>query len=155
MTSCTLLSSEIEDAALGATPSSALAAHLVTCAACAAQLERRRALAQRIGRAVEEYVRAEPPAGLPERIRARASMEQPHRWRKRWLIAPAGAALAAGFLMFVYVLAGTRAPVHTTDIAALAAWRSPTASLLSSSSNVLGTPFTLRGFHVASGRSRS
>jgi anti-sigma factor RsiW len=145
MNACTELAAALDDAALGATPSIALAAHLSTCAACAAQLERRRQLAQRIGRALGDDARAEPPPGLAERVVARAALlERPRRSRAVWTIAPAGVALAAGLLIVFSAFGGLRAPVQATDVAALDAWRSPTASLLLSRTNVLGAPFTLR-----------
>jgi len=143
MTTCTAFASALDDVALGATPTKALARHMTTCAACATQLERRRALARRIDGAVGAYVRAEPPPALAERIASRATVPRARRWRPVWLGVPVGVALAAGVLVFVYALGAGRGAVHPTDVAALDAWRSPTASLLVSRSNVLGTPFTI------------
>jgi anti-sigma factor RsiW len=146
MKTCIALASAIDDAALGATPSDALIAHVATCSACASRLERRRALAQRIDGAVQAYVRAELPPGLGGRNGARPSAQRPSRWRTVWLGVPAGVALAAALFVFVASHGGTRiTTARPADIAALAAWRSPTASLLVSRSNVLDTPFTLRG----------
>jgi hypothetical protein len=88
-------------------------------------------------------VRVELPPGLPDRIGARAYAQRPARRRTVWLGVSAGAALAAG-LFIVVSLHGTRSTASLTDVAALSSWRSPTASLLVSS-NVLTTPFTLRG----------
>jgi hypothetical protein len=51
---------------------------------------------------------------------------------------PALVALAAGLIIFVS-LHGTRTTARPADIAALAAWRSPTASLLVSRSVRAGT----------------
>jgi anti-sigma factor RsiW len=143
MTTCTAWASEIDDVALGVAPSSAFDAHLHACAACAEHLERRRALAQRIDGALGVYVRAEPSARLAERIATLAWAQRPRHRRPTWLGLPVGAALAAGLLIFVYALGGGRVAVHPTDVAAMDAWRSPTASLLVSSSNVLGSPFTI------------
>jgi anti-sigma factor RsiW len=153
MKTCIVLASAIDDAALGATPSRALTAHVATCAACAARLERRRALARRIDLGVESYVRVELPPGLPDRIGARVSVQRPVRRRAVWLGLPALVALVAGLFIFVS-LHGTRTTARPTDIAALSAWRSPTASLLVSG-NVLTTPFTLRGVRAGTGRFHS
>jgi anti-sigma factor RsiW len=139
MTSCTAFASALDDVALGMMPSSVLAAHLCTCAACATQLERRRALAQRIDGALGAYVRAEPSPRLAERIATRAWAQRPRRRRPVWLGVSAGVALVAGVLVFVFAPGGGRVPVHPTDVAALVAWRSPTASLLVSRNDVLGT----------------
>jgi anti-sigma factor RsiW len=154
MKTCIVLASAIDDAALGATSSDALMEHLANCAACAARLERRRALARRIDHAVESYVRVELPPGLPDRIGARVTGRRPPRWRGVWLGVPALVALRAGLMIFVS-LHGTRTTTRPADIAALAAWRSPTASLLVSRSNVLDQPFTLRGVRAATDRFHS
>jgi anti-sigma factor RsiW len=146
MNDCSAFAAQIDDVALGDAPGSALAAHLVTCADCATELERKRALAQRIDRAVGAYVRAEPPPDLAERIASGRSGPPPARaWRARWIGIPAGIALAAALLLLFLSQAGLRSPQRGADIAAIAAWRSPTVSLLVSRGNVLGTPFTLRG----------
>jgi anti-sigma factor RsiW len=155
MNACHSVASALDDAALGAPASRALATHLVTCAACAAHLERRRALAQRIDRMVGDIVRAEPPAGFAERVAARRSAAQPRRWSRVWLIAPAGLALAAALLIFVTTIGGVRGTPPVASVAAISTWRSPTASLLVSRSSVLGTPFTLRDVRDGAGRSRS
>jgi anti-sigma factor RsiW len=140
MTTCTAWASAIDDVALGVAPSSAFATHLHTCAACAEQLERRRALAQRIDGALGAYVRAEPPARLAERIATLVWAKRSRHRRRAWLVGiPVVAALAAGLLIFVDALGGGRAVIHPTDVAALEAWRSPTASLLVSRNSVLGT----------------
>jgi anti-sigma factor RsiW len=149
------MAAAIDDVALGTPPSNALAAHLATCAACAAQLERRRLLVRRIDGALADVVRAEPGAGLAERIAARVAAQRPRRRRPVWLAVPAGVALAAGFLIVFSAFGGMRAPVPATSLTAIAAWRSPTSSLLVSRSDVFATPFTFRGVRDVSGRSRS
>ena len=155
MKTCIALASAIDDAALGATETNELTAHLATCETCAARLERRRTLARRIDRAVEDYARVEMPAGLPDRVGARASARRPGRWRALWIGVPAGVALAAGSFILFSWLGGTHATARPTDIAALVAWRSPTASLLTFRSNVLNAPFTLRGVRAATDRFHS
>jgi anti-sigma factor RsiW len=152
---CTVLAGAIDDVALGASASSALAAHLTTCAACAMRLEQKRLLAQRIDRAIGAFLAAEPAPGLPERIAARVPMQRPRRRRIAWRVAPVGVALAAGLVVFISSFGGLRGTAHAPDIAAIVAWRSPTASLLVSRSSVLGAPFTLRGPRDGVGRSRS
>jgi anti-sigma factor RsiW len=137
------MAAAIDDVVLGAAPSHALAAHLATCAACAAHLERRRLLMRRIDGALADAVRAEPAAGLVERIAARVAAKRPRRRRPVWLALPAGVALAAGFFIVFSAFGGMRAPVSATSLAALAAWRSPTSSLLTSSSDVFAAPLTL------------
>jgi anti-sigma factor RsiW len=155
MKACIALASAIDDAALGANASDELAAHLATCEACAARLERRRTLARRIDRAVEDYVRVEMPAGLPDRVGARASVRRPGRWPALWIGVPAGVALAAASVLIFSWLGATHAAARPADIAALVAWRSPTASLLVSRSNVLDAPFTVRGIPAATDRFHS
>jgi anti-sigma factor RsiW len=155
MKTCIALASAIDDAALGATASDELSAHMATCEACAARLERRRTLARRIDRAVENYVRVEMPAGLPDRVGARASARRPRRWGALWLGLPAGVALVAGSFVLFSWLGGTHTNARPADIAALSAWRSPTASLLVSRTNVINAPFTLRGVRAATDRFHS
>jgi anti-sigma factor RsiW len=142
MTACVTLAAAIDDVALGAAPSTALAAHLATCAACAAQLERRRLLVRRIDGALADVVRAEPAAGFAERIAARVAARRPRRRRPVWLVLSAGIALAAGVLIVFSAFGGMRAPVPAS-LNAVATWRSPTASLLASTGDVFATPFTL------------
>jgi len=136
VTTCAEFAAAIDDAAIGASPSSALARHVATCADCAAQLERRRILARRIDGALGSYFGTEPPPGLAERIIARASPQRPR---------PAIRALAlASALIVVALLGGWRTARQSHDIVALTAWRSPTASLLMSRDSVLGTPLYQR-----------
>jgi anti-sigma factor RsiW len=153
--SCIVLASALDDAALGVAPNRALSAHLATCTTCTARLERRRSLARRIDSGVEAYVRVALPPGLPDRIDARASMPSRSRRRAVWLGVPAVAALAVGVVVIFLSLGGTRTSERRPDIAAIAAWRSPTASLLVSRSNVLEAPFSLRGVHVTTARLHS
>jgi hypothetical protein len=103
----------------------------------------RTALARRIDDALAQIVRVEPPAGLADRIIRRASLPSARRGRVRWLAIPASLALAAACVGIVAVLGTLRPAPHPADLAAIRAWRSPTASLLISSNDVLGTPFTL------------
>jgi anti-sigma factor RsiW len=152
---CIVLAPSLDDAALGATPNRALTAHLATCATCTARLERRRSLARRIDDGVEAYVRVALPPGLPDRIGTRASAPRRSRRRAVWFGVPAVAALAVGAIVAISSLHGTRTSERQPDIAALAAWRSPTASLLVSRSNVLDAPFSLRGVRAGTVRLHS
>jgi anti-sigma factor RsiW len=155
MKTCIALASAIDDAALGATASEDLIAHMATCEPCAARLERRRTLARRIDRAVEEYVRVEMPVGLLDRVGAKASAGRPGRWRALWIGIPASVALvAASFVLFSW-LGSSQMTARPADIAALVAWRSPTASLLVSRGNVLDAPFSIRGVRAATDRFHS
>jgi hypothetical protein len=99
-------------------------------------------------------VRVELPPELPDRIGERAYAQRTDRRRALWLGLPALVAIAGGFLIFVSSHV-TRTTARPADIAALSAWRSPTASLLSSGNNVLTTPFTLRDGGAGAGRFHS
>jgi hypothetical protein len=100
-------------------------------------------------------VRVALPPGLPDRIGTRASAPRRSRRRAVWFGVPAVAALAVGAIVAISSLHGTRTSERQPDIAALAAWRSPTASLLVSRSNVLDAPFSLRGVRAGTVRLHS
>lgn len=155
MKACTTIASALDDVALGAHPSHALATHLKTCPACAAQLERKRAIAERIDRGIVTAVRAELPPGVAERIAARTSFRRPQRRRFVWLGVPAAMAFACAILIFVSLVDNRRTSLHPTDVGAFTAWHSPTASLLISRGNVLRTPLRLPNLRRASGQFRS
>jgi anti-sigma factor RsiW len=144
MSACAAWASELDDVALGTPMSNALATHVATCPACAAHVAQQRALVQRIDRAIVGYVGAQPTPGLPERIRSRVAMRPARRWNSNWLGIPAAMSVAAAVFAVITALSGQHAAVHASAIAALDAWRSPTASLLMSRSSVLAAPFSLQ-----------
>jgi hypothetical protein len=126
MTYCRQHDDLLDDVAVGAAPSAEFDAHLRTCAACAAELERRAALVARIDDAARAWMDVSP------RVEVVVRVERTHPWR----IAVVGAALAAALaVLFVtgYVL---RKPTSTQTILS---WQSPTADLLRPSVSVLDT----------------
>lgn len=132
MNRCARLRDDLEDVALGAAATPELSRHLAECSACAAELERQRALLQRIDAAVHAVVRAEPPAQLPAGVAARlTATRRPAIWnaRRPWYAALAVATVAALLVSFGFRVLEPP-PVSQTELSALTAWRSPTASLL-------------------------
>jgi anti-sigma factor RsiW len=142
MNHCEAMSDELIEVALGRPASEALRTHLEECSACAAELERQRALAGRMDAAVNALVRSQPPSRLLASIAARArNTPQTQRWNRALPRAAVVAALVASIAGLIF---GFRAmhPAATpaSSTAALAAWRSPTAVLLKPRGSVLHAP---------------
>ncbi|HEY5096294.1 MAG TPA: hypothetical protein VII69_14370 [Candidatus Eremiobacteraceae bacterium] len=156
MNRCTALSEELTDVGLGRRASEALTSHLADCPSCAAELERRRALALRMDAAVSGLVGSQPPAWLIESIAARARSAQPPRvLNGTWPDTAVVSALAASVIA---VIIGLRAMLPTAmqhDSAALSAWRSPTAALMEPRGSVLSAPLHDFWFDVEPSPSRS
>jgi anti-sigma factor RsiW len=133
MSDCAQFREQREDVALGAVPAPAFASHLAGCPACAQDVDRQRALARRLDTAIQALVRAEPPAELFTGVAARLEAARPPRgWNPRRLRPAAFAAVAVCALVAGLGWHALERPPVSSDpgLAALSAWRSPTASLL-------------------------
>jgi anti-sigma factor RsiW len=147
---------ELAEVALGAAPSEALSLHLSECRACAAELERQRALARRMEVAVNALARSQVPSRLFESITARArSTQRSQPWSGAWRGAALGAALAASAIGLIFALRAPQSPVKPDAASALAAWRSPTGALLEPRGSVLASPLYDVWFRVEPRLSRS
>lgn len=135
---------ELAEVALGNAASDALSIHVRECAACVAELERQRALAQRMDLAVNVLVRSEPPPRLLESIAARARSEQrPQPWIGTWRRVAVVAALATAVIGLMFGLRERQPPAASgADVAALIAWRSPTDAFLERRGSVLEAPLS-------------
>ncbi len=132
MSRCSKLRGDLEDVALGGAATPEFSRHLAECAACAAEVERQRALVRRLDDAVLAIVRAEPPPQLAAGVAARLTAAR--RLGRRSALRSWSAALAVAAVSALIVSFGFRAlerpPVAPSELSALSAWRSPTASLL-------------------------
>jgi anti-sigma factor RsiW len=162
MSRCDALRGELADAALGQPVSEPLRSHLGECDICAAELQRQRALVQRMDAAVGRLVRAEPPAKLLKAVRERtrragplAGEARPRSWSRQRVGIAAGAAIAAclAIAVGVNVLRPHGTPVSSAI--AVTAWRSPTAVLLEPRGSVLHAPLRDIWFDLGSGLSHS
>jgi hypothetical protein len=162
MSRCDALRDDLADAALGQPVSEALHSHLGECQVCAAELQRQRALVQRIDASVGRLVRAEPPAKLFDAVRERAQgagpldlEARPRSWSRRWVGIAAGAAIAAclAIAVGVNVLRPHAPPVSSA--VAVTTWRSPTAALLEPRGSVLRAPLRDTWFDLGAGQSHS
>ena len=133
MSRCDDLREQLDAVALGDAASPELATHLAECADCTSVLQRQCALAARLDEAVRSIVRVEPPPLLVAGVATRLA-----RGERVWDWSALGprltASLAAAVCVALLVL-GLRAferptPPHASELSALAAWRSPTLSLL-------------------------
>jgi len=129
---CLELREQLEDLALGGTATAELSGHLDDCPACAAELERQRALMRRLDDAIDAIVRVEPPpqllAGVAARLRPARRASPSSAVRRRitaWALVAACALLLA---IGLRTLERPHAP--RSELSALTEWRSPTASLL-------------------------
>jgi hypothetical protein len=127
MNGCTEWMDAIADAAWGDASGPALVKHLAVCPGCAAALRDARAKASRIDQALKRQVAVDPPSFGPDRVMARAGELNRARAPRRWWT---WAAFAGAAAMFVLVVLWTARPKPKADVAALAAWRSPTQALL-------------------------
>jgi anti-sigma factor RsiW len=132
MNPCTHFRGQLEDVALGGAATPEFSRHLAECAACAAELERQSALARRLDVAIRAVVRAEPPSQLSAGVAARLAAARRPGTRSPLRIW--SAALAAVAACAVIAILGSHAlerpPTAPSELSALSAWRSPTASLL-------------------------
>lgn len=133
---------ELDEVALGKPASDEFSAHLRACRDCAGQLERRRALAQRMDAAVNALVRCEPSPALLASITARVRRTEPARpWFEAWPRAAIGAAVAVAVFGVLFGLRTMQSPPPAASAAAaLTAWRSPTSALLKPHGSVLDAP---------------
>jgi len=132
---------ELAEVAVGKPASDALNIHFQECRACAAELERQRALVRRMDVAVRAIVCSPAPPELFASIAARVrSTEQSWRWRGAWQ----GAAVGAVFALCIGLIFGLRAmqlpATSGSNAAALTAWHSPTSALLESRDSILEAP---------------
>ena len=146
MSECRVHAQEISDVALGSAASPQFGAHLETCAACSQALESRRALARRLGVAVDALVRRDPPADLAATVAARMRTSTQSTRRSFVPALRAGLALVAAVVAtFFIVRAVVPPPTPATSVEALDHWRSPTASLLEPPAGVRVPPRGSRG----------
>lgn len=158
MSSCVGFGEDLAEVALGRRPSDALSRHIWECHACASELTRLRALAQRLDAAVSATVQADPPPMLLAQIRERVrNAPAPALWRVAWPRAAVGLAVAASVIGLAFGLRAMRPPSAMTgpDVSALAQWHSPTAALLSSRGSVLEAPLPDAWFDVEMSPSRT
>jgi anti-sigma factor RsiW len=132
MSRCATFRGQLEEIALGGEATPEVRRHLAECAACAAELDRQRALLRRLDGAIAAIVRAEPPPHLFAGVDARLTAAQPpaaRNARRIWSAAVAAVA-ACALIVSLGFHALQRPPVADSELSALSAWRSPTASLL-------------------------
>lgn len=155
MNDCVVMREQLADVALGRPAGKELTGHLRECAACAAELERLRALAQLMDAAVQKLVGASPPASLIDGIAARVRDAAPNPWSRRWMGIAVGAGLAASVALAFGLRALQPYAPQSPNIVALTAWRSPTAVLLEPRGSVLRAPLRDTWFDLGSGLSHS
>jgi anti-sigma factor RsiW len=126
------------DVALGQPPPDDVRAHLRSCAACRAALDRHRATIARADRVLRETVAQQPPAGLVARITAAASAQRARARFGSWVRAGVAAALVAGiaWAMESHALVRTAVPAGS-----IVSWHSPTQALLQSRESIVDAPF--------------
>jgi len=155
MNDCSAMREQLADVALGRPAGEALSSHLRECGACAAEVERLRALALRMDTAVHEWVRAEPPESLMDGVAARVRDAAPNPWGRRWPGIAVGVGLAASVALALGLRALEPPAAQGPNIIALTAWRSPTASLLELHGSVLHAPLRDPWFDAGPRPSRS
>ncbi|MBV8170319.1 MAG: hypothetical protein JO219_00115 [Candidatus Eremiobacteraeota bacterium] len=136
MNACDRFRQILDDVAAGATADADLSAHLQTCDECAQELQRKRALMERIDGAVQRWIAQAPPSDIAERvmIRTRASAQA-----RMPAALPLSAGIAAALALVVASYVGMRhAPVASTpqQRQSVLDWNSPTATLLAPSGSV-------------------
>lgn len=127
MTGCPEWMDAVAGCALGDAAEPALAAHLAVCPACAEALHESRRAAARIDDALRRRVWIEPPLYGPARVMASISARNRAGPSARWRWAAVGSVAA---ILLAIILWMRRPEPPPADVAALEAWRSPTASLL-------------------------
>ena len=136
MTTCPRWQEELVDHALDQPASSALSAHLATCAGCAAALAGWRARMGQLDAGVRAFVAREPSSNLRSRVLAGID-SGPVPWALAWRMRAAivAAVLIASIVLAADDVALKRERTQSTAIAsagaALSHWRAPTDVLLS------------------------
>lgn len=126
MTGCAEWKDAVADCALGDAAEPALAAHLAVCPGCADALRESQTVAARMNEALYRRAAVEPPFYGPDRVMARVSGRNRARTIRWWKWAAVGSMAA----ILIAIVLWTQRPPPQTDLAALAAWRSPTEALL-------------------------
>lgn len=126
MTGCAEWRDAIAGCALGDALEPALAAHLAVCPGCADALRESEAMAARMNEALYRLAAVEPPLYGPDRVMARVSELDRARTIRWWKWVAVGSVAA----ILIAIVLWTRRPPPQPDLAALAAWRSPTEALL-------------------------
>ena len=130
MTACTEWREALIEHALGRPPEAALEAYLAACPACTEILGAWREKAGQLDAVIQQLTAAEPRALGPERVLA--NLDPGPSGRLYWRLAAAALVLIACFIAAIYRRSRSEQDVPPATIA-LAAWRSPTQSLLRSS----------------------
>lgn len=126
MTGCPEWREAVAECALGDAVNPALGAHLAVCPACAAALCESQAAAARMDEALYRRASVEPPSYGPDRVMAHVSERNRAAASLWWRWAVVGSVAA----ILIAIVLWTRRPPAQQDVAALAAWRSPTEVLL-------------------------
>lgn len=139
MNRCGELREQLEDAALGVAATIELEGHLAECPACAAELERLRALVQRLDETIQTAVQMEPPPGLLAGVSARLSPAvRASAWSQvRLRIGVWTAAVTCALILALGIRALEPPAASRSAVSALAAWRSPTLPLLEPRSSLM------------------
>ena len=128
MNRCASTRTFLDDAALGGELPETVRVHLRTCGECAAELERRHALARRLDTLVAARANAQLPADLGARVLAQIQRDARVRPRSRILWRPVAAAFVLAVVAFAILARTAFAPPPLA--APLVSWQSPTAGLL-------------------------
>lgn len=134
MNGCTEWREKLADHALGMAADSALQSHLRQCPSCAAALTLLRDRAGEFDRLTAAVVSVEPPPSLADRVLQQINGAP--RPRRRWEPALAFAVLVLVCLLLFYWRSAS-VPAIPEGPHPISNWRSPTASLLRSSSEPL------------------
>lgn len=131
---------KLADYALGLPASAALMEHLANCPACSATLQDWKARMGKVDAGIRQLAASEPPAQAASRAMARVRARGERAWLPGW---GWGTAVVCGLvLVFAIFLDGWKVHEHHQEAekalsaaSAIGHWRSPTDSLLSSSSD--------------------
>jgi hypothetical protein len=118
----------LDDAALGAELPETVRVHLLGCRDCAAELERRHALARRLDTLVAARANAQLPSDLGSRVLAQIQRDARVRPSARAVWRPVAAAFVLAVIAFAILARTAFAPPPLA--APLVSWQSPTAGLL-------------------------